>query len=78
MPQMPRKRKKVIQTVIVFPGPGAHEDESDSGKDKGSDSKRDEKPLKRVEIDRGVTNTGKKGKRKSTGFDWDKWRRTSI
>jgi hypothetical protein len=76
------KKKKGIQTELPFPRSRGHRDENDESGEDGvsNDSKGNEKPSKKVGMDRGTgaTNTGKKGKQKGTGFDWNKWRRSTI
>ncbi|OAX44637.1 hypothetical protein K503DRAFT_194870 [Rhizopogon vinicolor AM-OR11-026] len=82
VPQLSMKKKKGIQTELPFPKSREHRDDSDDGGEDGvcNNSKGNEKPPKKVGMNRGtgVTNTGKKGKQKVTGFDWNRWRRTTI
>lgn len=79
VPQLSMRRKKGIQTELTFPKLMRHEEESDdSGKDNVCNSKGNEKPSRKVGLERGATNTGKRGKQKGIGFDWNKWRRTTI
>ena len=74
VPQLSMKKKKGIQTELPF---STSRERDDSGEDSESNARGDEPP-KKVRIDRGATNTTKKGKQKGTGFDWNKWRRTTI
>ncbi|KAG2157089.1 hypothetical protein DEU56DRAFT_763017 [Suillus clintonianus] len=85
VPQIyPKKRTQAV--VQQFPPSTAPVDGSDDivevegiGPIRDDDSKRDERPPKKAGRDRGGTkNTTKKGKQKATGFDWDKWRRTTM
>jgi len=77
VPQL-SKKKKGIQTELAFTKSRGRRGEIDgSGNDSGSNSK-DDKSARKVGIDRGVPNIRRKGKRKGTEFDWNKWRRTTM